>query len=491
MGSNAKGCGRRRGTWMLAAGLLTVLLGTGPARAAVAARDDSASARLGWRLGLQAWTFNNLTAFEAIDQVQALGLKVIEFFPGQRLSPERDVPVGEGMSKEDRDLLKAKLRQAGVAAVNFGVTGLSKDEAASRRVFEFAKDLGIETICSEPAPDAFDVIDKLCGEYGINVAIHNHPKPSHYWNPDTVLEACRGRSRRIGACADTGHWMRSGVNPLEALRKLEGRIITLHFKDLTEFGKNEAHDVPWGTGAGDTRALLAEVRRQGFTGTFSIEYEHHSPQLVQEVGQCVAAFDRFAAQLVDQTPAETGAVSLFNGKDFTGWTFSADGVEAGWSVKDGVLATQGQPTGYIRTTADYTNFILHLEFRHLAPGNGGVLLRMTGPDKVWPKSVECQGQAGSVGDLWNIDDFTMTTDPARTEGRRTVKLCESSERPLGEWNTYDIILDGGELIVRVNGVLQNWATGCEEVPGKICLQSEGSAMEFRNIRLIPLPTRKQ
>jgi hypothetical protein len=111
---------------------------------------------------------------------------------------------------------------------------------------------------------------------------------------------------------------------------------------------------------------------------------------------------------------------------------------------------------------------------------------MTGPDKIWPRSLECQGQFGSVGDIWNIDNVPMKADPARTQGRRTAKLRPSSERPLGEWNAYDITMDGGELIVKVNGVLQNTATGCEEIPGKICLQSEGAEMEFRNIRVIPL-----
>ena len=87
-----------------------------------------------------------------------------------------------------------------------------------------------------PSEADFDAIDKLCAEFDINLAIHNHPQPSHYWNPDTVLKVCKDRSKRIGACADTGHWLRSGLNPLECLKKLEGRIISLHFKDLEREG---------------------------------------------------------------------------------------------------------------------------------------------------------------------------------------------------------------------------------------------------------------
>ncbi len=155
--------------------------------------------------------------------------------------------------------------------------------------------MGIETLVSEPDFKEFDQIDKLVEEYKINVALHNHPKPSRYWNPDIVLEHCKGRSKRIGACADTGHWMRSGLNPLECIKKLEGRIISFHFKDLNQMG--DGHDVPWGTGKGDVKGMMAEIKRQGFKGVFSIEYEYNWDNSVPEIAQCVAYFDRVAAEL--------------------------------------------------------------------------------------------------------------------------------------------------------------------------------------------------
>ena len=157
--------------------------------------------------------------------------------------------------------------------------------------------MGIETIVSEPPFDAFDVIEKLCDEYQINVAIHNHPEPSRYWNYETVLEHCKGRTKRIGACADTGHWMRSGINPLVAIQKLEGRIISFHFKDLNKYGRQGAHDVPWGTGKADVEAILKEVHRQGVKAVFSIEYKHNWLNSVPEIAQCVEYFDKVAAEL--------------------------------------------------------------------------------------------------------------------------------------------------------------------------------------------------
>ena len=258
---------------------------------------DAAAEKLGWRLGMQAYSFNRFTFFEAIDKTASLGLKYIEIYPGQRLSKEEPkVKTSHNMTDAQIAEMVGKAKAAGIKIVNYGVVGLSKDEAASRKVFDFAKKVGIETIVSEPAEDAFDTVEKLCEEYKINVAIHNHPKPSRYWNPDKVLEVTEGRSKRIGACADTGHWMRSGLNPLESLKKLQGRIVSFHFKDLNQVGGG-AHDVPWGTGAGNARAMLAEIKRQGVRAVFSIEYEHNWMNSVPEIAKCVEFFHKTAAEL--------------------------------------------------------------------------------------------------------------------------------------------------------------------------------------------------
>jgi len=190
---------------------------------------------------------------------------------------------------------------------------------------------------------------------------------------------------------------------------------------------------------------------------------------------------------IKNLPANYGeAVRLFNGKDLEGWAPSGDAVKDTFSVKDGVLVDAGTPAGYLRTTGDYASYALSLQCRHTKAGNGGVLVRMTGPDKVWPKSIECQGQSGAMGDIWNIDQFPMKVAADRTSGRHTRKLHPSNEKPLGEWNGYEITLDGPNLEIAVNGLVQNTATECQETPGKICLQAEGGAMEFRNLVLIPI-----
>lgn len=254
----------------------------------------------GFAIGCQAYTFNRFTAFEAIEKTAAAGGKVIEFYPGQRLSAENpDLRVGHDSAQVDEVVakLQAKLRQHGIKAVNYGVVGVSRDEADARRVFEFAKKMGMRAITTESA-DAINTIEKLAKEYDIAVGFHNHPgdmsRPGYkVWNPFYIAGLVEGRDSRLGAAADTGHWMRSGIVPVEALRVLRGRLISLHMKDLNEFGRRDAHDVPFGQGKGDMAAVLAELRAQGFDGNISIEYEHNWDNSLPEVTQCVEFVKNF------------------------------------------------------------------------------------------------------------------------------------------------------------------------------------------------------
>ncbi|MCC6491199.1 MAG: sugar phosphate isomerase/epimerase [Candidatus Hydrogenedentes bacterium] len=296
---------KRLFSWMTGAALALAAVPASVAQddaaaATITPKGTPAAEALGWHVGCQAYTFNRFSFYEAIDKVKALGLQYIEAYPGQTLSKETpDVKFDHNMSPDLYPEVQARLQAAGVKLMNYGVVGLGADEAENRKVFEFAKKMGIETIVSEPAPETLPAIDKLAQEYGINVALHNHPAPSKYWDPKTVLNACNGLSNRVGSCADTGHWMRSGVDPLEAVKMLEGRIISFHLKDLGQFGVKEAHDVPWGTGLANIRAILTELQRQGFKGMFSAEYEHNWDNSVPDLALCVANLDAIAANLTE------------------------------------------------------------------------------------------------------------------------------------------------------------------------------------------------
>lgn len=154
-----------------------------------------------------------------------------------------------------------------------------------------------------------------------------------------------------------------------------------------------------------------------------------------------------------------------------------------------VLNCSGTPAGYIRTKDQFTNFVLKLEWRWdpetKATGNSGVLVRTVGEDKVWPKCIEAQLHADSAGDLLALGGATMQGEPSRTRGIRTSKTHHAENAP-GEWNEYEIIVNGGEIVVFVNGEKLNHATGLEEVAGTICLQSEGTPIQFRRIRVAPI-----
>ncbi len=205
------------------------------------------------------------------------------------------------------------------------------------------------------------------------------------------------------------------------------------------------------------------------------------------------AFALVAVSHAGNLAEEPKEVELFNGKDLSGWTHFLEDKNAKpedvWSVEDGVLICTGKPAGYISTEDDFTNYVLKLKWRfnpEKGAGNSGVLLRMVGEDKIWPKSIEAQLASENAGDFWNIDMFKMTVPEERTKGRNTKKMKPSNEKPLGEWNEYEITTDHGTITLKVNGEVQNVATQCEEIPGKICLQSEGAEIHFKDIVLTPI-----
>lgn len=250
----------------------------------------------GWRLALQAWTFHQKTLVETLDLARDLGIGYLEAFPGQKIAPDLDEKFQPGLSEAAAERVKAKLAETGIKIVQFGVTGLS-NEAGARKTFEFAKQWGIECITSEPDPKFAPKLGQLCDEYGIRVGIHNHPNPNRYWDPAFVKATVDGYSPLLGGCPDTGHWARSGIVPLHGLQTMAGQIVAVHLKDLPKLGEKGVHDVVWGTGVLNLKDVLAELKRQGFQGTVSIEYESWGPTQVDEVRQCVAWFRATAAEL--------------------------------------------------------------------------------------------------------------------------------------------------------------------------------------------------
>jgi sugar phosphate isomerase/epimerase len=254
----------------------------------------------GFFIGCQAWSFNHFSVFEAIEMTERAGGKVIEFYPGQKLSKEEpDVKWDHNVSAEVIEKVKAKLAKHHIKAVNYGVVGIPKDEAGARKIFEFAKALGLRAVTTESV-DAIDTFEPLVKEYDIMVGFHDHPKqpnnPSYrMWDPNYILSVVKGRDPRIGSCADTGHWVRSGVKPIDALRILKGHVISSHLKDLHEFSPG-GHDVPFGTGVSDVPAILDELKRQGFEGNISVEYEYRMEDSLPEISQSIGYVRGYGAE---------------------------------------------------------------------------------------------------------------------------------------------------------------------------------------------------
>jgi sugar phosphate isomerase/epimerase len=256
--------------------------------------------QLGWQMAIHERTFEEFTIYEAMDKTAELGLKYMSLSANVKLDDKTTVATSK-LTDEQIAAIKQHLDAKGLKLVNAYVP-LPGNESNCRKEFEFARKMGIDMLVGEPTEDALDTVEKLCKEYNIKVAIHDHPKPSRYWNPETVLTAIKDRSPLMGACADTGHWIRSGLDPVECLKTLRGHVFVLHFKDLAE--KNpKSHDVPWGTGVGNCKGMMEELQRQGFHGAFCVEYEYHFENSMPEVAQCVKFFNDTCAELVASAPS--------------------------------------------------------------------------------------------------------------------------------------------------------------------------------------------
>ncbi|MGA0846207.1 MAG: sugar phosphate isomerase/epimerase family protein [Luteolibacter sp.] len=242
----------------------------------------------GFCITVQCWSFREFTLLEAIDMAAAAGMGGVELFPGQKLGGEHgDHKFGPDLPQDRLQAVSDYLKSKGLVASNFGVTDLPKDEVKSRKFFEMGKSLGLYGITTESI-DAIDTAEKLAAEYDIKVCYHNHPKRPMYrmWDPDFVFSSVKDRHPNIGICADIGHWATSGMDPLAIIRRIAPRVHAFHMKDRASIDE-WTHDRPFGTGVINIAAILDEVRKHGFAGNVSVEYEHNWKTSLPEIAQCV------------------------------------------------------------------------------------------------------------------------------------------------------------------------------------------------------------
>ena len=232
-------------------------------------------------MGAQSYSFRKFSFEDSIACLKDLGLNTMEFC-AVHFPPDAD--------DENFAHVKATVEAAGVDVACFGVEGFSADDAANRKKFEFAKALGIQVLTADPAPDSFDSLDALCAEFGVKIGIHNHGPGALFDKSDDTLNAVKDHDKRIGACVDTGHYIRSDENPVDVIRKLGDRVFALHIKDDTHKGDKGSHNVVIGQANLDVVGVFKALKDIKFPadGSISLEYESNPDNPIEDMKDCLA-----------------------------------------------------------------------------------------------------------------------------------------------------------------------------------------------------------
>jgi sugar phosphate isomerase/epimerase len=255
--------------------------------------------KLGWRLGIAAWTFRDKTFFETVDESAALGVWYVGGLNVQKVGGGIDKNFDPGLSDAELLQVRRKLLDKGVTLVEYFIHDIPADEDFCRRLFEFARKMGIETIIGEPKPEALDLIERFCVEYNIRLAIHNHgPNLSPvYWKPEGVLEVCKGPEP-----ADRG-LRRSGLLAAQRRRSGHGRasarqrLLAVQVHDLHERSAS-GHDVPWGQGQSQLGEFFRLVRDLELNPSLiGLEYSYNWGQSLPEIRESIRFFDATAVRL--------------------------------------------------------------------------------------------------------------------------------------------------------------------------------------------------
>ena len=245
--------------------------------------SDENAAYGGFPIGIQSYTLRKFPVDRVIEIVHTdLGLSAIEFYGPPHL------PITS--TDEQINHVKDATSVVGIKLFSHGVNAFTKNHEANQKIFEFAKKVGLKNITADPSEDSFDSLDKLVGQYDIRIAIHNHGPNTRYDKIADVLNAIKDRDPRIGACADLGHYIRSGEDPVKAITLFKGRLYGVHLKDFAE-QTAKAKGVILGQGHLDLNGVFTALRAVKFPldGALSIEYEENPDDPIADVQQCLAA----------------------------------------------------------------------------------------------------------------------------------------------------------------------------------------------------------
>jgi len=230
-----------------------------------------------WQTGVALYSFNQHPFPEAIAMADSTGTKLVEGFSFYKLGPAFNNLTMADLSPSDVERMKKMLAAKGLSMPSMYFSG-GKNLAEWKKYFDLGREFGLKCIVCEPQKKQLGMIDSLAGIYKIKIAIHEHEKPDIYCDPDSLLKFIKGY-KNIGACADIGHWVRSGFDAVKSLEKLRSHIVELHIHDNDKANK----DVDLGTGTIDFATLTKELKQQHFTGILFYECEHDMKHNTQNV----------------------------------------------------------------------------------------------------------------------------------------------------------------------------------------------------------------
>ncbi len=234
-----------------------------------------------FRMALQSYSLRKLDFQAMIDVHYDLEVKFVELWPGHLPADIEEGPL--------RRRFKA-MRHNALKRIAYGVVEFTKDHARNRDIFEYAKKLNVFALTASPTPDSFDSLDRLVEKFGIAVAIHNHgPEDKRYGKPEQISKAIKNHHRLIGLCVDTGHFLRSGIDPVDVVKAFKGRVHAVHLKDVKQRGAKAKGKVGTVLGQGELELVpfLRELLKAGFHGGLALEYEEEADAPVPSIRKCL------------------------------------------------------------------------------------------------------------------------------------------------------------------------------------------------------------
>lgn len=475
----------------------TVLAGLCLSSAAQAQTDEYH----GFKVGLQSYTLREFDETTALQQTQKLGLHYWESFRNH--IPISTVP---GYLAEQ----KAKLKDAGVTLLSYGVVSFDANETKAREIFDFAKAMGLLSISADPNKDeaTLSMLEKLVEEYQIPIAIHNHGPGHRYDKVADVLAVVKDRHPLMGACVDTGHYLRSDEDPVSVIQQLGPRVFGVHLKDvrtirspeekarlLQELPQNRAKQLEkegkiftiLGEGELNIVGTMRALRDIGYNRSVSLEYEENPKNPLSDIEISLANL-RTALNYLDDK--EEGFVSLWDGKTFENWKIGER--PESWKIENGDIIAAGDRSHlfYAGALAPFKNFELRVDVKAAPNSNGGIYYHTQFQQEGWPK-------AGFETQVNN----SFVKDPRKTGSLYAVLDVHEQLIPDNTWWTQDITVQGKHVTIKIDGrTVVDYTEPEDYVPqdknferrfasGTFALQAHdpGSVVHFRNIRVKKLP----